>query len=248
MSYDPPEVLADFAKRRGITFPLLSDPGSAVIRRYGLLNTTMEAGSPAYGVPFPGTFVLDRAGRVTARYFEAAYQERVTVSNILMAMGRDLARPATAVDTAHLEARVWASDDVLAPGRHVMLVVDVTPRPGMHVYAPGAEGYRIVTLHVDLPKGVTGRALPYPASEPYVFAPTNERVPVFQGPFRLAHEVLLDPRARSDDAPAPGGSLLVSGRLDYQACDDTICYNPVSVPISWALTAGALDRERAQPR
>ena len=34
VSYDSVPVLADFSKRRGITFPLLSDPGSQTIKRY----------------------------------------------------------------------------------------------------------------------------------------------------------------------------------------------------------------------
>lgn len=42
ISYDSPEVLADFSKRQGITYPLLSDVGSATIRRYGILNTVVE--------------------------------------------------------------------------------------------------------------------------------------------------------------------------------------------------------------
>ena len=41
VSYDSVPVLADFSKRRGITFPLLSDPGSQTIKRYGILNTTV---------------------------------------------------------------------------------------------------------------------------------------------------------------------------------------------------------------
>ena len=54
VSCDPVPILADFATRRGITFPLLSDPGSAVIRQYGILNTTVAATNPTYGIPFPG--------------------------------------------------------------------------------------------------------------------------------------------------------------------------------------------------
>ena len=69
ITYDPPEVLADFARRRGITFPMLSDKGSATIKAYGLLNTTVAPGNPTYGIPFPGSFMLDRHGRVTARFF-----------------------------------------------------------------------------------------------------------------------------------------------------------------------------------
>ena len=39
ISYDTEEVLSDFAARRGITFPLLSDDDSAVITDFGIFNT-----------------------------------------------------------------------------------------------------------------------------------------------------------------------------------------------------------------
>ena len=49
ITYDPVAVLAEFAMRRKITFPLLSDAGSATIRRYGLLNTTVPETNPLFG-------------------------------------------------------------------------------------------------------------------------------------------------------------------------------------------------------
>ena len=42
ISYDTQEILATFSERRGITFPLLSDVGSATIARYGILNTVVD--------------------------------------------------------------------------------------------------------------------------------------------------------------------------------------------------------------
>src|SRR5262249_11693293 len=50
VSYDPVPVLSEFAARRGIQFPLLSDPGSATIRTYGIFNTAIpETNQQAYG-------------------------------------------------------------------------------------------------------------------------------------------------------------------------------------------------------
>ena len=135
ITYDPVETLAGFADARGIEIPLLSDEGSATIRDYGLLNHEMDpARAPAerremmrrlYGIPYPGTFTLDTAGRVTARFFEAAYQERSTVSSIAVRLGDAIAgaadRAATRVGTAHLEALAWATDDVVAPGQPALL-------------------------------------------------------------------------------------------------------------------------------
>ena len=38
-SYDSRAVLKDFAQRKDIQFPLLSDADSGIIRRFGILNT-----------------------------------------------------------------------------------------------------------------------------------------------------------------------------------------------------------------
>jgi peroxiredoxin len=42
ISYDPVEVLAAFASQHTITYPLLSDVGSVVIKRFGILNPVPE--------------------------------------------------------------------------------------------------------------------------------------------------------------------------------------------------------------
>src|ERR1044072_644513 len=91
VSYDSVPILADFSRRRGITFPLLSDPGSATIKRYGILNTTVpDPNQQSYGMPFPGTFMLNARGVVTSRFFEQAYQERSTVGSIMARLGSNV--------------------------------------------------------------------------------------------------------------------------------------------------------------
>ncbi len=173
ISYDSPAILADFSRRHGITYPLLSDAGSATIRRFGILNTVIEealgpnGNDPAVradlqmyvtgnepaerhrGIPFPGTFMVDRQGRVTSRFFEDYYWERSTVSNVLMRLGA--AGPpvqATQVSTDHLDLRTYPSDASVAPGQRFSLALDIAPRRGMHVYAPGASSYRIISLNI----------------------------------------------------------------------------------------------------
>jgi hypothetical protein len=43
-------------------------------------------------------------------------------------------------------------------------------------------------------------------------------------------------------------AITLYGTLDYQACDDAICYLPVSVPISFTLEFQNLDYVRSQTR
>ena len=41
-------------------------------------------------------------------------------------------------------------------------------------------------------------------------------------------------------------SLTIAATLNYQACDDKVCFNPQSVPLSWTIGVRALDRERVK--
>lgn len=254
ISYDSTEILEAFSREHGITFPLLSDVGSATIESYGILNTVVEAAlastniDPALqaqvaryvtgaepaarhsGIPFPGTFVVDAQGGVTSRFMEDSYRERTTISNIMVRIGVGEAPvQGTTVSTDHLELTTYPSDAAISRMNHVSLVLDVTPRPGMHVYAPGAEGYRVISLTLAPQSSVRPLSLTYPDSEIYYFEPLDERVPVFQRPFRLLQEVVLENQPDGD-------SMTMMGTLEYQACDDKICYNPVSVPLSWTMS------------
>ena len=258
VTYDPVATLAGFADARGIDIPLLSDEGSATIREYGLLNHEMDpARAPEerremmrrlYGIPYPGTFMLDTAGRVTSRFFEAAYQERSTVSSIAVRLGDAIAgaddRAATRVATDHLEALVWATDDVVAPGNRLSFVVDVTPKTDMHVYAPGDHGYQVIRLRLTAPDFLRGHDVAYPPSEMYHFEPLDETVEVYEEPFRLVQDVTI-PMRRDIDALAsePGATLRVEGVLEYQACDHEICYLPEEAPLSWELAWRPLVRD-----
>ena len=272
ISYDSEQILADFSKRNGITFPLLSDVGSATIKRYGILNTVVEealgpngkdpavladlqmyatvnqASERLRGVPFPGTFIIDRQGRVTSRFFEDYYWERNTVSNVMLRVGTaGTPIQATQVSTAHLDLRTYPSDASVALGTRFSIALDVTPKRGMHVYAPGAAGYRVVALNITPQPHVRTQPLRYPASEIYHFVPLNERVAVFQKPFTLLMEVVPEATAEARKAFAGRNELVITGTLEYQACDDKICYNPESVPVSWKVAMEGLVPGAPQP-
>ena len=257
ITYDPTTTLSQFADARGIAFPLLSDGGSATIREYGLLNEDMDpARAPEerralmlrlYGIPYPGTFMLDPAGRVTARFFEAAYQERSTVSSIGVRLGDAVPgtdRAAARIETDHLEALAWATDDVVAPGNRLSLVVDVTPKPDMHVYAPGDHAYRVIRLRTTAPDFLRSHDVTYPPSGMYRFEPLDETVPVYEESFRLVQDVTIPMRPDiAELASEPGATVRVEAVLEYQACDQEVCYLPQAVPLSWDLSWRPLIRD-----
>ena len=248
ISYDAVPTLKDFAARRHITFPLLSDAGSATIKRYGILNTTVDPASSTYGIPFPGTFIVDARGAVTSRTFEAAYQERDTIASVMVRLGGSIDAPATKMAAAHLAVTAYSTDQVAAPGTHFSLVLDVAPHRRVHVYAPGVSGYRPVTLTVQPQPGLLIRTAQYPKPEDYYFKPLNEHVAVYQRPFRVVQELAIDASPQGAAALKDRTSMTVAATLEYQACDDTICFTPQSVPLKWTIALRPLDRERVKPQ
>jgi hypothetical protein len=243
ISYDSPETLKKFADSRGISFPLVSDPGSAIIRRYGLFNEAQDPTTRFYGVPHPGTFMLDANGIVVARFFEDAYQERYTAAAILAAQGVDPSAGAASASTPHLSLQASISDsDQVAPGERLTIVIQVTPRAGMHVYAPGKHDYQVVQLVLDPQPWLRIHDTRYPASEIYHFKPLDERVEVYQRPFRLTRDVTLLATPEAQKELGALTSVTLTGALEYQACDDKICFNPSRVPISFRLSLKPLDR------
>ncbi len=245
VSYDSVAVLADFSKRRGVTFPLLSDPGSATIKRYGILNTTIpETDVRSYGIPFPGTFMLDAHGVVTSRFFEQAYQERTTARSILARLGDKLDVPATRLTSPQIEITSFTTDAVVAPGTHFSVVLDIQPAKGVHIYAPSVREYRPMTLSMHSQPGVVLRDAMYPKPEDYYFKPLDEHVPVYQHPFRIVQDVMIDASPAAQTTLSGVRALTVEGVLEYQACTEKVCFTPKAQPLSWTVQLRTLDRER----
>ena len=110
----------------------------------------------------------------------------------------------------------------------VTLFLDVTPKPGIHVYAPGSKDYIPISVKLDPATGIKPGKLTYPKSEMMTFG--DEKVPVFQKPFRLTQEIVLDKSA------ATAGTVNVAGTVHMQACDDRVCFPPENVPVKWTVT------------
>jgi hypothetical protein len=272
ISYDGPEVIEAFAKQNGITYTMLSDKGSAVIDRYGILNPlpalALKRGGddPAFtadvrtfvsgagkasemmvGIAFPGTIVVDRQGVVMSRHFEDSYVERNTISSLMLQLGTASAPVSgTKASTPYFDLTTYPSDAAVAPGNRITLALDIVPKPGMHVYAPGASNYRVIRLDLADQPFLRPLDTRYPPSEIYFFEPLNERVPVYQKPFTLLREVVVEGTPQAQAALKGRESVTINGTLEYQACDDKICYNPGSLPLSWTVSLRPLVFERPQ--
>jgi DsbC/DsbD-like thiol-disulfide interchange protein len=114
-----------------------------------------------------------------------------------------------------------------APGAKVSLFVDITPKPGIHVYAPGSADYIPVSVKLEPAATVKAGKLTYPKADTMMFA--NEKVSVFQKPFRLTQDVTLEKSVKAGD------TVNVAGTVQIQACDDKVCFPPENIPIKWSV-------------
>ena len=130
--------------------------------------------------------------------------------------------------TPHLSFTASLSPDTVTPGKRLSLVVDVIPKPRMHVYAPGTK-YRAVTVTLNRHPALKPSKLVYPKPSIYIFKPLQEQVLVYSRPFKLTMDVAVG------TVPAKTSQLKITGTLSYQACDDRVCYLPESIPLEWTL-------------
>jgi hypothetical protein len=97
-----------------------------------------------------------------------------------------------------------------------------------------------LTIEADSSYSLAGEAR-YPRAERFYFKPLNETFKVYSKPFRISQDIIVsvspDIRAR---AKAPGATVVVKGKVSYQACDDAVCYLPVDVPVSWTIALAPL--------
>ncbi len=246
ISYDSHEILKVFAERSQVSIPLLSDSGSKIIRAFGILNTTIPPDQMAFGIPYPGSYLVDEKGTVRAKYFEEDFRDRYSTGTILVhQFGSFLNTRQTTLKQEYLSIKYFASTDDSSPGSRISLVVEIQLKDKAHLYAPGVQGYLPLKLTLKPSVGVTLHSLSYPPSRTLFLPAIKETVPVYEGNVRLVQDVTITANLPAlATALNPGGELFIEGNLQYQACDAKMCYLPQSIPMRWAVKVQELDRQR----
>jgi len=244
ISYDSVAVLRQFSARAHISFTLLSDPDSAVIRRYAILNETLAKDIPQYGIPHPGTYLLDARGVVTAKFFEEDYRVRDTGASILLRkFGLQPVDPHE-VSAKHAVLTTWASGNELRAGQRVTLGVEVGLPSRVHVYAPGVRGYIPVALSLMASPAFRADPPVFPLSKAIELTAIHETVPAYQGRFRVLETVTLGNAQAVEPMLDGNRELTIDGSFRYQACDDRECFPPESVALRWKVKVQPFDRTR----
>jgi hypothetical protein len=245
ISYDSVEATRQFTERMHISFPLLSDTGSEVIKRYGILNETVDPKSAFYGIPHPGTYVLDAKGEITAKYFEEDYKTRDTSALILLRhFGLSPVPAHQPVSAKHIGLSPSSTATEGRTGQRLTLTIDGELAPKMHIYAPGTKGYIPIALTIDKSAGFSADQPIYPPSKTMRIKVIKETVPVYEGKFRVMQTIRLADAPELEPLLDKDRNLSIHATFRYQACDDKECYMPETVPLTWTVHVLPLDRVR----
>lgn len=245
VSYDSVEILKSFGDRVGITFPMLADPDSKIIRDFGILNESIQKGTPTYGIPYPGSYIVDAKGVVLSKYFAPDFRERYTAGNILLKKSPLVERPGwKELETQHLRLRYKASDEIVRAGNRVALMIQVSLKPKMHAYAPGVQGSYIPVQWQMATGAWKALDAQWPKSKTLHLKVINETLPVYKGKFVVSREVTLAQQKELMAAAGESKELTLGGTFRYQACDDKECYAPINVPLKWTLRVTEQETQR----
>src|SRR5579863_7071009 len=161
VSYDSQEILKFFTERHAITYPLIADPKSEIIERFGVLNPTATGFTK--GMSYPGFVYVSPDGRVQETFFEEDFHTRYTGNGVLTKIFPELATAAVKdVPAPHLQLKLTQTDEIVSPGNRVTLIAELSLPKDLHVYAPGVQGYKPVALELD----AVPQATPHPATYP----------------------------------------------------------------------------------
>lgn len=233
VSYDSAVALAEFAKHHKITYPLLSDEGSKVIDRYGIRNHFVTKDQvPYYGIPFPGTYLVDEQGLVEAKFFHRNLAQRESADSILdsalgkILLGENEPTAEAGTDAIRITAAYHGGGGKLRQGFVRDIVVRFDLKAGVHIYSdPVPNGMVATKIRVSGPPGLH--------VEEMVSAPTHslerpglkEELRVWSGQVDFKIPVWVDDRIASLTSETRD-KVDIQIEIAYQSCDKQSCHIP----------------------
>jgi len=238
VSYDTPAQLSSFRDEYSVSYDLLSDVDSAVMREFGILNTLIfpddseqAAGRSFYGVPFPGVYLTDERGVVTEKFFHRHYATRESAGSIRdSALGEILARheaPAAELGTDQVQVSAFLSDSSLKFETQSTVYVRFELQAGLHMYGrPLPEGFIASEATIPPTPGLRVGTAYYPPSRPRAFPELGVTLNVYEGVVDVAIPITPNADLLNWTSRNKPEEMDVTISVLFQVCSETICYIP----------------------
>lgn len=110
---------------------------------------------------------------------------------VLVVSSVQAALEAEPTTTKHLSVITSTSTGTVPPGGRISLVVEITPKPNMHVYAPGQPDVIPVSLTLAPSAAAVSQPPQFPKPEKLEIKELGETHLVYSKPFRLVQDVTV---------------------------------------------------------
>jgi peroxiredoxin len=246
ISYDNQSSLKKFSDDFNIGYDLLADEDSAVIKKFGILNTTIDAdttimdratGRSYYGLPFPGVYVTDEKGVVIEKFFYRHYASRASAGTIMnSALGEILMpkeSPRESFSNDQIKITAFLADDALKFEYYSKIYVRLELEEGLHIYGGDLpDGFVATTVSVDETKGLRAANPVYPETSSKEFKELDVTLDVYDGVIDIEVPVSLTAEVMNWIIRDKPDFMDIPLNVTYQACSDSVCYTPKTQKIT----------------
>jgi thioredoxin:protein disulfide reductase len=120
--------------------------------------------------------------------------------------------------------------DGVHPGETAHLAIQMKLPDGLHTNSnkPYDPALIPITLAFDSTPGITVTELVFPRATDFKLIGQNDPLSVFTSTFEIGVALTVAPTV-------PAGDLKFAANVHYQACDETQCYFPKTLPVTWTL-------------
>ncbi len=249
LSYDDQDTLSQFAEKQSIPYTLLSDVDSAVIRQYGILNTQVsEDDFILWGIPYPGVYICNEEGVVTAKFFHDTYKKRDSAQMLIdAAMGKialadDAPQAQGGDESIKITAAVHGGNGSIRQGIIRKAVVRFEMSDGLHIYGePVPEGMVATSIDISGHEGIRVLEPEFPPTEPLYLEAMDVNLQVWSGQVDLVVPFYPTGELVSETRPLDMDSIDIQIKVRYQACTDQECLLPTTETFTLKLPLDVID-------
>ncbi len=213
VSYDEVDALAEFAKHHEITYPLLADKGSKVIRSYGIQNYFIKKEHvPYYGIAFPGTYLVDEEGVVIEKFFNSNLAQRSSAESAIdsalgeILLGEEEPTDRAGDDDIRISATYHGGGGNLKSAVIREMIVRFELAPGLHIYDdPVPTGMVATKIEISGPDGLHTNEVVKMPTRPLKLPGLDMELQVWEGQVDFAIPVWADDRIAAEHRRHSGG-------------------------------------------
>lgn len=214
-------VLKTFSDKYKISYPLLSDVNSEVIKKFGIIDTRIPPDRKSFGVPYPGIYIINSDLVVEKKQFEITYYERPSAENILIThFDKDPESNIQKFSNSFLTGSISISDTTVFPAQMLNISIQIKLKEDFHIYGnPIPYGFIPFSIEMEKDSNMTLDPFIFPQTKKFTIQAINETFSILPGELKLISDLRIAKKPHY-------GQNQIHIIIKYQVCDEKMCMPP----------------------